>query len=583
MIFPRLAAFLIALLIGSAAVSAAPLVFTGATVIDPGTAAVISDANLVMDGERIVAFGPRAQTPVPAGAKVIEAKGRWILPGYVDSHVHFFQSGGLYTRPDVLDLNRARPYARETEMVRARLSDAFQRYLRSGVTAVIDIGGPRWNFEMRRLARENPLAPHVAAAGPLISSVERPKLDLGDPPIVKISTAEDARALVQKLAAEKADYIKIWFVVDGAGAVERFRPIVRATVAESRAQGIRVAVHATELEAARASVEEGADLLVHSVNDRDVDDRFIALLKERGTILTPTLVVFERYAQTFAQKLRLTREELAWGDPHVIGTLLDLGHLPPEWIPEQLRNAVRMPNFLDTRAGRPQGQALRNLKRLQDAGIPIAAGTDAGNMGTIHGPAIFREFALMREAGLTPMQILASATSVAARAWAAKPEFGSIAPGMLADLVVLRSNPLDDIARASDLESVVRGGVVHSVASLAPDGPAETVQRQFNAYNLRNLDAFVACYAEEVKVYDFPAELRYEGRAEMRKRYAELFARSPQLHAELVNRITVGDVVTDHERARGVADGRILEAMAIYEVKDGLIRSVRFKLEDQAR
>lgn len=582
MILPRLAASLLVFL--AAVVSAAPMVFTGATTIDPGTATVIADANLVIDGERIVAVGPRAQTPVPAGARVIEAKGRWILPGYVDSHVHFFQSGGLYTRPDVLDLNKARPYARETEMVRARLPDAFQRYLRSGVTAVIDIGGPRWNFEMRRLARENALAPRVVAAGPLISSVERPKLDLGDPPIVKISTPEAARELVRKLAAEKADYIKVWFVVDGEGAVERFRPVLHATAEEARAQGIRLAVHATELEAARASVEEGAHLLVHSVTDKDVDDRFIALLKERGTILTPTLVVFERYAQTFAQKLKLTREELAWGDPHVIGTLLDLGHLPPEWIPEQLRTAARMPNFLATRVGLPQGQALRNLKRLQDAGIPIAAGTDAGNMGTIHGPAIFREFALMREAGLTPMQILASATSVAARAWAAaKPEFGSLAPGMLADLVVLKSNPLDDIARASDLESVVRGGVVHPVASLAPDGPAEVVQRQFNAYNLHDLEAFAACYAEDVKVYDFPGELRYEGHAELRKRYADLFARSPQLHAELANRITVGDVVTDHERVRGLAEGRVLEAAAIYEVKDGLIRTVRFKLAKDAQ
>ena len=575
MILPRLAASLLAL--SAAAAPAAPIAFTGATLVDPGTAAVTPDACLVIDGERIVALGPRAPTPVPPGATVIESKGRWILPGYVDSHVHFFQSGGLYTRPDALDLNRARPYARETEMVRARLPDAFQRYLRSGITAVLDIGGPMWNFEMRRLARANPLAPRVAAAGPLISSVERTKLDLGDPPIVKVATPDAARELVRRLAAEKADYIKVWFVVDGEGAVERFRPVLRATAEEARAQGIRLAVHATELEAARAAAEEGAGLLVHSVTDRDVDDRFIALLKERGTILTPTLVVFERYAQTFAQKLRFAREELAWGDPHVIGTLLDLGHLPSEWIPEQLRNAVRMPNFLDTRAGRPQGQAQRNLKKLQDAGIPIAAGTDAGNVGTIHGPAIFREFALMREAGLTPMQILASATGVAARAWAAKPEFGSLAPGMLADLVVLKSNPVEDIARASDIESVVRGGVVLPVASLAPDGPAEVVQRQFNAYNLRDLEAFAACYAEDVKVYDFPAERRYEGRAELRKVYADLFARSPGLHAELVNRIAVGDVVTDHERVRGLPDGRTVEAAAIYEVKDGLIRSVRFK------
>lgn len=556
--------------------SAAPVVFSGATVIDPGTARVISDANLVLDGERIVAVGPQAQTPIPAGAKVIDAKGRWILPGYIDTHVHFFQSGGLYTRPDVLDLNKVRTYQRETDLVRERLPDAFARYLRSGVTAVVDIGGPFWNFEMRRLAAANALAPRVAAAGPLISSVARPKLDLGDPPIVKTTTADEARALVRRLAAERADYIKIWFVVDGEGAVERFTPIVKATVEEARAQKIRVAVHATELEAARAAVEAGADLLVHSVNDREVDDKFIALMKERGTILTPTLVVFERYAQTFAQKLGLTREELAFGDPHVIGTLFELAHLKPELIPENLRTAVANPRFLETRVGIPQGLALKNLKQLQDAGIPIAAGTDAGNMGTIHGPAIFREFALMKQAGLTPMQILASATAVAARAFSAKPEFGSIAPGLLADLVVLKSNPLDDIARASDLDAVVKGGVVHPVPSLLPDSPADVVQRQFNAYNARNLEAFMDCFSAEVKVYTFPDTLKSSGQEEMRKTYTELFQKNPKLHVELGKRIVAGNVVIDQERVTGLADGRVLEAAAIYEVKDGRIQTVRF-------
>lgn len=582
MLSPRLAAWLLAAAFTCLPLphlSAAPTVLAGATVIDPGSGRVVADANVVIEGERIVAVGPAAQTPAPSGARVIEVKGRWILPGYVDSHVHFFQSGGLYTRPDVLDLNKVRSYARETELVRAQLPDAFQRYLRSGVTAVLDIGGPFWNFEMRRLAAENPLAPRVAAAGPLISSVARPKLDLGDPPIVKTTTADEARALVRRLAAEKADYIKIWFVVDGRGAVERFTPIVRATVEEARAQKIRVAIHATELEAARASVEAGADLLVHSVNDKDVDDAFIALAKQRGTILTPTLVVFERYAQTFAQQLQLTREELALGDPHVIGTLFDLSHLAPELVPENLRVAVQNPKYLEMRVGAPMRQAQKNLKRLQDAGIPIAAGTDAGNIGTIHGPAIFREFALMKEAGLTPMEILKAATATAARAFRAQPEFGSLAPGMLADLVVLKSDPLVDIARASDLESVVKGGVIHPVSTLAPDSPADIVQRQMNAYNARDLTAFLACYAEDVKICDYPDQLRSTGLDSMRQTYGKMFKQLPKLHAQVLNRVVAGDLVVDQEVVTGLPDGKRLEGAAIYEVRGGLIRTVRFKVD----
>src|SRR5262249_27716958 len=156
---------------------------------------------------------------------------------------------------------------------------------------------------------------------------------------------EEGRELVRKLAEHKPDYVKIWFIVDGPDAVERFRPIVRAVIEESHQRNIRVAVHATELEAARASVEEGADLLVHSVTDQEVDDRFIKLMLEKGAILTPTLVVFERYARTFAGQLNLTREELAWGDPAVIGTLFDLAQLPADQVPERIRAAAENPKF----------------------------------------------------------------------------------------------------------------------------------------------------------------------------------------------------------------------------------------------
>ena len=222
-------------------------------------------------------------------------------------------------------------------MIRRNLPDAFVRYLRCGITSVVDIGGPIWNFEMRKLANAEAKAPRVAAAGPLISSVSRPQLDLGDPPIVKIDTPEQGREMVRKLAAQKPDYIKIWYIVPppstaasaspkpagpqpgeggspaaGQSDVERaaiFRPVVHAVVEESHRLKLRVAVHATELEAARASAEEGADLLVHSVTDKLVDDAFVKLLKEKGTILTPTLVVFERYGRTFSNKLDPTPEE----------------------------------------------------------------------------------------------------------------------------------------------------------------------------------------------------------------------------------------------------------------------------------
>lgn len=546
----------------------------GATVINPGQAQVIENAIVVIEGDRIVSVGAAPTSKVPAGAKVIDVKGRWILPGYIDSHVHFFQSGGLYTRPDAIDLTKARPYAEELALVKKRLPDAFARYLRSGVTSVVDIGGPFWNFEMRKIAGETALAPRVAAAGPLISSVARPQLDLGDPPIVKISTPEEARELVRKLAAQKADYVKIWFVVDGDGAVERFRPIVRATAEESRKQGIRLAVHATELEAARAAVDEGADLLVHSVTDKDVDEAFVKLLREKGTILTPTLVVFERYAQTFAQKLNLTTEELAWGDPAVISTLFDLAHLPPEMVPERIRTSTANPKFVEQRLT-GQRIALKNLKTLQDAGVIIAAGTDAGNIGTIHGPAIFREFGLMKEAGLTPMQILAAVTTGASKAFGVDAKIGSLEPGYFADLVVLRSNPLTDIANTSAIESVMKGGVLYATKSLAPDSPADVVQRQVNAFNAHNVEALLGTYADDVKLYEFPNTLASGGRAALRAHFGKSLGSDSKVHCEVLKRIASGNVVIDEVRWTGQADGKSSTGIGIFEVRDGLIRSVR--------
>jgi imidazolonepropionase-like amidohydrolase len=478
--FRMIRSIAIALFFSLTTAHAEPFAFVHATIINPATATVLQDATLVVDGNKIAAVGPAKEVKVPEGARTIDSRGRFILPGYIDTHVHFFQSGDLFTRPDVVDLASVRPYKAEIEWVKSHLDDTFTRYLRSGITSVIDVGGPMWNFEVRKTANSAAKAPRVAVAGPLISSVARPQLDLGDPPIVKIETPEKGREFVRQLAAQKPDYIKIWYIVPqaspaqapgappaaGESDAERaaiFRPVVHAVIEESHAHHLRVAVHATELEAARAAVEEGADLLVHSVTDKPADPAFVRLLKEHGTILTPTLVVFERYGRTFSHHLNLTREEKAWGNPEVIATL-DVTKLPKDKVPERIKTALAHPDKLLANIRQTHDVALKNLKTLEDAGIPIAAGTDAGNIGTIHGPALFREFQLMKEAGLTPMQILKSATATAAQAFGGETgaKIGTIAPGQFADLVILNSDPLTDIGHASDIQTVVKDGNMYS-------------------------------------------------------------------------------------------------------------------------
>ncbi|PYL24123.1 MAG: amidohydrolase, partial [Verrucomicrobia bacterium] len=369
--------------------------------------------------------------------------------------------------PDSADLNSVRPYKDEVVWVKSHLNDVFARYLRSGITSVVDVGGPFWNFEVRKAANATAKAPRVAVAGPLISSVSREKLDLGDPPIVKIDTPDQAREFVRKLAEQKPDLVKIWYIVDKDHPVDSFRPIVRATIEESHARKLRVAVHATELETARAAVEEGADVLVHSVIDKPVDDAFVKLLKDRGIILCPTLVVFERYGRTFSHQLNLTPEEKAWGNPEVIASL-DVTKIPQDKLPDRIKNALAKPDEALGRIKKTYEVALPNLKRLEDAGVTIAAGTDAGNIGTIHGPALFREFELMKEAGLTPMQILQCATANAAKLFGSDTgaHIGKLDSGYFADLVILKSNPLDDIKNTSDIDSVIKAGVLYPANEL---------------------------------------------------------------------------------------------------------------------
>jgi imidazolonepropionase-like amidohydrolase len=450
------------------------------TVINPADEKVMPKATVLIDGNTIASVGKESPS---AGAKTIDCKGKFILPGYIDTHVHFFQSADLFTRPDAVDLNSVRPYKDEVAWIKSHVDDVFARYLRCGITSVVDVGGPLWNFEVRKRANATAKAPRVAVAGRLISSVARPQLDLGDPPIVKIDTPEQGREFVRKLAAQNPDYIKIWYIVppptapaqsgDAAApddSVQRaalYRPVVHAVVEESHARKLRVAVHATELEAARNSIEEGADLLVHSVTDKPVDDAFVKLLKEHHTILTPTLVVFERYGRVFANKLNLTPEEKAWGNPEVIASL-DVTKLPADKVPDRIKTAVANPDAVLARIQQTYDIALKNLKTLEDAGITIAAGTDAGNIGTIHGPALFREFQLMKQAGLTPMQILQSTTANAARTFGGETggKIGVIAPGKFADLVILNSNPVEDIGRASDIHAVVKNGVLYSADAI---------------------------------------------------------------------------------------------------------------------
>src|SRR5579864_2860066 len=219
------------IVISAVTLHAEKISFVGATVINPADGKVMPNATIVINGDKIERVSIGKQDAATLG-KQIDCAGKFILPGYIDTHVHFFQSADLFTRPDVADFNSVRPYKDEVAWIKSHLDDIFARYIRCGITSVVDVGGPMWNFEVRQQASETPKAPRVAVAGPLISSVSREKLDLGDPPIVKIDSPDQARDFVRKPAEKKRNLVKIWYIADKDHPVESLRPIAHTKIQE---------------------------------------------------------------------------------------------------------------------------------------------------------------------------------------------------------------------------------------------------------------------------------------------------------------------------------------------------------------
>jgi imidazolonepropionase-like amidohydrolase len=438
-----------------------PRALVGATLVDGTGGAPVPNATVVLRGGKVECAG---RCPVPNGVTVVDARGLWITPGLVDSHVHFGQTGWADGRPDFMDVRDRHPYESVSAELKKRPERFFRSHLCSGVTSVFDVGGYPWSIAMAHRERANPRAPRVAAAGPLLSTIDFWLNLPAERQFMHLKDVESARTGVAYLKSLGADAVKLWYIVTPERTVESSAEAVLAAGEEARKAGLPLIVHATGLAEAKAALRAGARLLVHGVNDREVDEEFLALAKKNGTIYCPTLNVFggyRRMAQAVAAKRAPAVDDPnGCVDPETLVRVAETARIPPPKDLAQREARVVEREKAADRIGRA------NLKRVAAAGIRIAMGTDAGNPLTLHGPSVYAEMEAMQAAGMTPMQVLIAATRGGASAMGLEKEFGTVEKGKSADLLVVAGDPTADAANFRKVRYVVRGGVVRSIEEL---------------------------------------------------------------------------------------------------------------------
>ena len=382
--------------------------FPGATLIDGTDRAPVPNATIVVRGGRIVTAGPASSVTIPQGAQRVSLSGKTVIPGIINAHGHVNTPADLRT------------------------------YAAYGVTTVFSLGGEPASVFAARAAQNTPALDRarVFVAGRVLT----PK------------TPDEAKAQVAEVAAQKVDIVKIR-VDDNLGTVPKMAPeIYRAVMDEAHKRGLRVATHLFYLADAKSLLAAGSDFVAHSIRDADVDADVISALKKRNVCVSPTLM---REVSTFVYEKT----------PDFFSDSLFLRHANREWMA-----TLEKPGAQQAMAASPSAQrykvalevAKRNLKRLSDAGVPIAMGTDTGPTGRFQGYFELMELEQMASAGLTPRQVLTAATRDAAKCMKLDRELGTIEPGKWADFVVLDADPLSNISNVRRIASVwIAGNAVN--------------------------------------------------------------------------------------------------------------------------
>jgi imidazolonepropionase-like amidohydrolase len=297
----------------------------------------------------------------------------------------------------------------------------------------------------------------VVAAGPLLSTVDY-WLNLSDQrQFIYMADDTTVREAVRAHKAWGAAAMKVWYIMPPQPPdTARVSALVHAAGDEARKVGLPLIVHATGLWEAKDALRAGARVLVHSVFSAPVDEEFLTLARSQGAFYVPTLTVLDGYRQVAGRHFERDRQPFACVDPATRAKAL-----ATDTVALALRPSAAAQEERSSRAARSFAQGLANLKRVHDAGIPVALGTDAGNPLTLHGASVFMELEAMQAAGLAPQDVLVAATRNAAQA-AGLDSVGPVTAGSVADLVVLDADPLADIRNVRRIALVVRRGETYT-------------------------------------------------------------------------------------------------------------------------
>jgi imidazolonepropionase-like amidohydrolase len=403
---------LIGTVAGPAAQSPAVTAFTGVRLIDGTDRPPIDQATIVVRDGRIVSAG--ANVSVPAGARTVSLANKTVIPGLVNAHGHVGDTEGL----------QGGRYSA------ANVTRDLRLYAAYGVTTVVSLGGDQAPAFAARDSQNTPSLDRarIFAAGPVLA----PK------------TPEEARQLVAEDAAMKVDIVKIR-VDDNLGTTAKMTPeVYRAVIDEAHKRGLRVAVHLFYLADAKSVLDAGADFIAHSIRDAEVDAAVISALKTRNVCYCPTLMrevstfTYESTPAFFSDPFFLKH-----ADPQVVATLEEPAR----------QDAMRKSSSAQRYKAALQ-VAERNLKKLSDAGVTIAMGTDTGPPARFQGYFEQMELELMAKSGLSPRQVLTAATREASRCMKLDRDLGTLEPGKWADFVVLDADPLADILNTRKIDSV---------------------------------------------------------------------------------------------------------------------------------